>query len=66
MIFKKEEQIVKNQYGGLKMPLFDLLAMSCSFRCQNPKHQPIVPSTLLALQQIFEQTKPQRYMCLDH
>ena len=31
----KDEKIVKNHDGGLKMPLFDLKPSECHVRCQN-------------------------------
>ena len=43
----KDDKIVKNQDGGLKVPLFDPLV---------PKHQPYCP-----LQHTTEQTKPQTH-----
>ena len=55
----KDEKNLKNQNGGLKVPLFDLYVM---FRCQNlfgSLHvQLIVPSTLLALQHTSKETRP--------
>ena len=32
---KKNEKIVNNQDGGLKLPLFDLKPSECNVRCQN-------------------------------
>ena len=31
----KDEKIVKNQHGGLKLPLLDLKPRECNGRCQN-------------------------------
>ena len=31
----KDEKVVKNQTGGLKVPLFDLKRSNVMFRCQN-------------------------------
>ena len=48
----KDEKIVKDQDGGLKVPLFDLYKCHVKIDAKVslvPKHQLIVPSTLLAL-----------------
>ena len=66
----KDEKIVKNQHGGLKLPLFDLKPRECNGRCQNlialvPTNQFIVPSTLLAPAteiRTHKAIKPQRYI----
>ena len=48
----KDEKIVNNQDGGLKVPLFDLYQCHVYLDAKIslvPKHQLIAPSTLLAL-----------------
>ena len=68
----KDEKIVKNQDGGLKVPLFDLYQCHVLVDAKIslvPKHQLIVPSTLLALAtniRTYKVTKPQRYIRSHH